>query len=129
MGFLSRLFGGGGSSARDTNEADEIHSGIILSDLARYNEELSHFENLYADRLLGPQSQQDRSAGLQTVANNTDQSFGRAYSRIEERRRKHGLGDVTKDDSRRLQISQQVAKAKNTTDYGRFFDRNREGLL
>ena len=73
MGFLSRLFGGGGSSARDTNEADEIHSGIILSDLARYNEELSHFENLYADRLLGPQSQQDRSAGLQTVANNTDQ--------------------------------------------------------
>jgi len=124
---FSGLFGS--NESPEPSEADNIRSGIILSDLERYENEGSYLEEMYANRLMGPQAEQDRSAGLQTVANSTDNAFQRAYARNQERRRKHGLGNVSQGDQRRLQISQQVAKAKNTTDYGRFHDRMREGLL
>ena len=116
-------------SSATNQSADSIYAGMTLSDLDRYRNELSPLETMYRDRIMGPQSAADRSKLLQTVAGNTDNAFGRAAARMNERRRASGMGGINSDDKRRLQINQQVTKAKNTTDAARYYDRVTEDLL
>lgn len=117
-------------SSGTANGADSIYSGMILEDLDRYQEELSPLETMYRDRIMGPQAEKDRSSMLQSVGQHTDNAFGRAVARVNERRRAAGLsGDMSADDKRRLQVNQQSTKAKNTTDFARFYDRMTTEML
>lgn len=126
---LGRLFGGSKNRSQSSENPDSIYAGLIREDLDRYNTELKPLEEFYANQLMGPQAEQNRSNLLQTVAGQTDNSFNRAESRIATRNRLAGLGGVNQNDKNRLERHKGLSQAKNATDAGRFFDTLRRDLL
>jgi len=128
LGLLTSLLGGGSSSSQE-NTADEIFAGITRDQLDRYNTEQRPLEELYAEHLIGPQAEQNRSNLLQSVSQQTDSAFGRARSRMQERNRMQGRDGIDANDNRRLQNHQQLSKAQNVDGASRYFDRLRTDLL